>query len=132
MKLNIASIKSNVTLALKSAETYGKAIDDLRKDFKGATHEDTRATLLPLVAHRYGTPLIEGERKAKGTFVLDKEHASYETSRKALGRLVTAILGPKESNRTEPVNPFARAVTQFKTKQQALKAFELAWASKTK
>ena len=129
------SISSLVKLALDAVATYNTGVDGLRAHLSKGTHAEARASLLPHVATYYGTPLLDGQKKALGTKVLDKEHATYEASRKALGRLVHDVMGTapaSTSASTEPVNPFLNAVKKFDgTKAQALKAFEKAWNART-
>ena len=135
MSTKINSIASLVKLALDAVATYNDGVAGLRAHLSKGTHADARAALLTHIATYYGTPLLEGQKKALGTFVLDKEHATYEASRKALGRLVHDVMGtsPKTTSAsTEAVNPFLNAVKKFDgTKAQALKAFEKAWNART-
>ena len=135
MSTKINSISSLVKLALDAVATYNTGVDGLRAHLSKGTHAEARAVLLPHVATYYGTPLLDGQKKALGTKVLDKEHATYEASRKALGRLVHDVMGTapaSTSASTEPVNPFLNAVKKFDgTKAQALKAFEKAWNART-
>ena len=135
MSTKINSISSLVKLALDAVTTYNDGVAGLRAHLSKGTHAEARAALLPHIATYYGTPLLEGQKKALGTFVLDKEHATYEASRKALGRLVHDVMGtaPKTTSAsTEAVNPFLNAVKKFDgTKAQALKAFEKAWNART-
>jgi hypothetical protein len=135
MSTKINSISSLVKLALDAVATYNTGVDGLRAHLSKGTHAEARASLLPHVATYYGTPLLDGQKKALGTKVLDKEHATYEASRKALGRLVHDVMGTapaSTSASTEPVNPFLNAVKKFDgTKAQALKAFEKAWNART-
>ena len=86
----------------------------LRAEFKGKTREDVRATLLPIVAEhkRYGVPLVDGQKKAAGTKVLDKAHPQYEACRKFLTRLVDAVMPAEatESAKKEEVKAPAKLV----------------------
>lgn len=99
-----ASIKTNVHAALSAAVEYGARIAALQVAFKGKTPDVVRAALLADVASfpKYNVPLVAGAGKAEGTLVLDKEHKNYEACRKALGRLVSDIVG-KADARTEEV-----------------------------
>ena len=98
------STKTTVHSVLDAAFAYGSGIDDLRTAFKGQTPDAIRTALLPDVASyvKYAVPLVDGEGKAVGTKVLDKTHAKYEACRKALGRLVSDIVG-KSSAATEEI-----------------------------
>ena len=96
------AIRSTVHAVITAAFAYGDGITSLRSAFKGKSAEVVRAALLADVASfpKYAVPLVAGAGKAAGTSVLDKEHANYEACRKALGRLVNAIIG-KTNARTE-------------------------------
>lgn len=131
------SLNKLVLNALATGEAYTKAIADLKPALKGKTYDSAYALVMPIVAGKYSVPLKDGKGKATGRKVMDKTAKSYEAAKDAVQVILTDCEiyytgKPKTSNRTEPVNPFARIVTKFKTKQQALKAFEEAWASKTK
>jgi len=97
--------KSTATVhaVLTAAFAYGDGIETLRATFKGKTPEVIRAALLPDVASfsKYAVPLVKGAGKAEGTMVLDAEHPKYEACRKALNRLVSAILGKNEAKTEE-------------------------------
>lgn len=98
-----ATTQSTVHAALDSCFTYAEKIAALQATFKGKTAEVVRASILPDVASypKYSVPLVAGSGKAEGTKVLDKEHANYEACRKALGRLVSAIVGKESSGAKE-------------------------------
>ena len=98
-----ATHTTTVHAVLNAAHAYGDGIDALRKAFKGKSADVVRAALLADVASypKYAVPLVDGEGKAEGTKVLDKTHAKYEACRKALGRLVSDIMG-KSSGASEP------------------------------
>ena len=87
------SIAINVTNALNAANAYNDAIVALRTDFKGKDADAIRLGLLPHVAAYYAVPLVDGQKKAEGTKVLDKTHAKYEAAKKALQRLTKDIIG---------------------------------------
>ena len=111
-----ANTQTIVHTALDSAFSYAERIAELQKQFKGKDAEAIRKALLPHVASytKYGVPLVDGSGKAEGTKVLDKEHANYEACRKALGRLVKAILG-ESSGATE-------AAEEIEVPEEILKA----------
>ena len=95
------SINTNtVHAALDSSFSYAEKIALLQATFKGKTAEEIRAAILPDVASysKYSVPLVDGAGSGSGTKVLDKEHANYEACRKALGRLVKAIVGTTSDN----------------------------------
>lgn len=97
------STQTTVHAALDSCFTYAEKIASLQATFKGKTAEVVRAAILPDVAsyRKYAVALVAGSGKAEGTKVLDKEHANYEACRKALGRLVSAIVGKESSGHKE-------------------------------
>lgn len=98
------AIRSTVHAVLRAAFAYGEGIESLRATYRGQTPEAIRAALLPDVASfsKYAVPLVDGAGKAAGTKVLDKAHPNYEACRKALGRLVSAIVG-KADKKTEEI-----------------------------
>ena len=131
------SFNTLVLNALSTGEAYVKAIEALKASLKGKKYDSAYALVMPIVATKYSVPLIDGKGKATGRMVMDRTAKSYEAAKDAIQVILSDCeiyytSAPKKSNRTEPVNPFARIVSKFKTKQQALKAFEEAWASKTK
>lgn len=91
------TIDQIIAEALEFAHLYGDAIETARAHpaLKGKTPNELHPILLPLVAghKRYGVPLIDGERKAKGTKVMDSEHPRYQAAKKALSRLIADIVG---------------------------------------
>ena len=97
--------KALVHAALHAAHTYGEKIEALRKLYRRKSPEVIRAALLPDVASfsKYAVPLVPGEGKAEGTMVLDSDHPRYEACRKALGRLVSDIVGESSAKTEEPV-----------------------------
>lgn len=99
------STQTTVHAALDSCFTYAEKIASLQATFKGKTAEVVRAAILPDVAsyRKYAVTLVAGSGKAEGTKVLDKEHANYEACRKALGRLVSAIVGKESSGHKEEI-----------------------------
>jgi hypothetical protein len=94
--------KTLVHSALSALNTFEEKVEALRALYEGKTPEAIRAALLPDVASfpKYAVPLVKGAGKAEGTMVLDAEHPKYEACRKALNRLVSAILG-KEGGKSE-------------------------------
>ena len=131
------SFNTLVLNALSTGEAYVKAIEALKASLKGKKYDSAYALVMPIVATKYTVPLVDGKGKAKGRKVMKSTAKSYEAAKDAIQVIlkdceIYYTSAPKKSNRTEPVNPFARIVSKFKTKQQALKAFEEAWASKTK
>ena len=97
---NTNNTVNTVHQALDSSFTYAEKIALLQAHYKGKTAEEIRAAILPDVASysKYAVPLVDGSGSGSGTKVLDKEHANYEACRKALGRLVKAIVGVTNDN----------------------------------
>lgn len=87
------SFKTLTTKALNSATSYADAIDGLRKLCAKLDRDAARTEILPIVAAFYKVPLIDGERKAAGTKVLDKDAAAYETAKRAVSKLLSDIYG---------------------------------------
>lgn len=85
-----------------------KSIDALRSLLRAemATLERVavRSVLLPLVAQAHNCPVVAGRQKAYGRSVLDREAAEYETTKKALQRLVDAVLEVERPSRSEPLD----------------------------
>lgn len=92
-----------INAALTAAHDYNEAIVKAREcpEVKGKDADTVRAALLPIVAKKYDVPVIDGERKAKGTKVLDKTAAKYNTAKSALQRLTADIIG-KVADKGEP------------------------------
>lgn len=89
------SLATHINTALSHADAYAEAIEKARTcpEIKGKSREEVRAALLPIVAANRGCPLVDGERKAKGTKVLDRSHANYGKTDKAIQRLTADICG---------------------------------------
>jgi hypothetical protein len=65
------------------------------------TVEDAEPIVTAWAAERHSVPMIEGQRKAKGRMVLDKDAAGYEAAKKARQRVMEALIGDKTSNKGE-------------------------------
>ena len=59
--------------------------------------------ILPLVSAKFSVQLKDGEGKAKGTKVLDKDAAKYEAAKKAAQRLLKDICGSASSGKQEEI-----------------------------
>ena len=95
-----ASINTFVTSALDHAHGFAKAVEGIRAALKGQMSPDVvREKLLAPVASYYKVPLIAKERGEGVTW--DKEHAKFETAKKAHQRLVKAVLGEVVSRKEE-------------------------------
>lgn len=96
-----------VIAALNAAKAYGERIEEAKAhpSIKGKSPEVVRAELLPIVAAHYAVPLVDGERKAKGTKVLDTSAPKYEAAKTALRRLVADICGAGNAKSEEIAVP---------------------------
>jgi hypothetical protein len=108
------SIKSLVASIITHDMAIERDLTDLRTEVEGKSRDDVRQTFLPLVAEhkRYGVPLVDGQKKAAGTKVLDKAHPQYEACRKFLQRLLDAVMPAEatESAKKEEVKAPAKLV----------------------
>lgn len=125
------SIATLTHKALDSATAYAKAIDDLRRACARLTYEKAREQILPAVASFYKVGLVEGQRKAAGTMVMDSDAAGYEKAKRALTRLMAELYEveptPKKSMRlsTEARSAAKAYLAQFKNVQDAIKALRI-------
>lgn len=106
------AIRNNVFAALQVVEEgkklfaqYNEHITALRGDCEGMDRDQARQALIVPIAEFYGCPVQDGERKAKGTKVLDKEHAQYENARKALQKLLDDVVGTASNHKTPAKAP---------------------------
>ena len=118
------TLASNITLALNHALGYADAIDGARKDAKGMTHDQVRAVILPLVSAKFAVPLKDGEGKAKGTKVLDKDATKYEAAKKAVQRLLKDICGGASSGRQEEIEVPAEIIEAAKKLAKLAQKYE--------
>lgn len=89
-----------VSTALTAAHAYGTAVAGIKAALKGHLSPDAvRAALLEPVATFYSVPLIDKTRGEGKTW--DKEHAKFETAKKAHQRLCADVLGKKENQAPE-------------------------------
>jgi len=79
--------------ALKLMDQLEIDLSELQAYFEGDSPELVRASIIWTVAEHYKVPVVEGQRKAAGTYVLDKTAPNYETAKKRLQRLVLKIIG---------------------------------------
>ena len=91
------TFKTYTTKALNAANNYAEAIDGLRKLCAKLDRDAARAEMLPIVAAFYKVPVVDGERKAAGTKVLDKDAPRYLAAKMALQRLLADIYGKPEA-----------------------------------
>jgi len=108
------SIKSNVLKALNAAHSYGDAITSLKTDCAGMSRDAAKVAMLPTVAEFYKVKIVDGQKAAKGTKVLNKDCEGYEAARKALQRLLDDVIGVESSAKHEPVALPAKVTKQVK------------------
>jgi len=99
------SVQSNVTLFCKSKVTKAQAITDLKKELKRKSREAVRSTLMPFVGKFWGVAIVDGEGKAKGSKVFNKDAPKYENAKRDLYDLVKEICGVASSGKKEVVVP---------------------------
>lgn len=127
------SFKTLTTKALNAASNYAEAIDGLRRLCANLDRDAARAELLPIVAAYYKVPVVDGERKAAGTKVLDKNSAGYETAKRAVSKLLNDIYGsttakaePKRQRVSKEVRAVAEAyLSNFESVAEAVKVLRL-------
>ena len=127
------SFKTLTTKALNSATSYAEAIDGLRQLCAKLDRDAARAEILPIVAAFYKVPVIDGERKALGAKVLDKDAAGYETAKRAVSKLLADIYGepktkaePKRQRVSKALRASAEAyLAQFDSVAEAIKVLRL-------
>ena len=125
------SIATLTHQALDAATAYAGAINDLRKACAKLSYEKARAEILPAVASFYGVGVIDGERKAAGTKVLDKDAPRYETAKRALSKLLGELYEtPKAEPKSMRISAETRAaakayLAQFDNVADAIKALRV-------
>ena len=107
------SIQSNVNLFCKSKVAKAQAIADLTKDLKRKSRETVRSTLMPFVGKFWGVAIVDGEGKAKGNKVFNKDAPKYENAKRDLYDLVKEICGSASSGKQEAVVVPKKLVTNI-------------------
>ena len=97
------SVQFNVNLFCKSKVAKAQAIADLTKELKRKSRAVVRSTLMPFVGKFWGIAIVDGEGKAKGSKVFDKDAPKYENAKRDLYDLVTEICGADSSGKREAV-----------------------------
>ena len=118
------TLSTHITTALNSALAYGEAIELARKDAKGMTRDAVRDVILPIVASKFGVTLKDGEGKAKGTKVLDKDAPKYEACKKATQRLLKDICGDASSGKQEEIEVPAEIIEAAKKLAKLAQKYE--------
>ena len=128
--MNTTKLIAAINAGLAAEAAWDKALSDAIKAVGDATRDEVRAVILPVVAAKHKCPTQEGAGKAKGTQVLDSEHANYEAAKSALRRWLKAMFGNVESTGSSETVAFTRAqkaaakafLKLFESKAQAVKA----------
>lgn len=128
--MNTTKLIAAINAGLAAEDAWDKALSNAINAVGDATRDEVRAVILPVVAAKHKCPTQEGAGKAKGTQVLDSEHANYEEAKSALRRWLEAMFGKvKSTGSTEPVKftreqrAAAKAFLKlFESKAQAVKA----------
>jgi hypothetical protein len=128
--MNTSKLIIAINKGLAAEDAWDKALSDALKAVGDASRDEVRAVILPVIAAKHKCATKEGAGKAKGTQVLDSEHANYEGAKTTLRRWLEAMFGKVESTgSSEPVK-FTRAqkaaakafLAMFESKAQAVKA----------
>jgi hypothetical protein len=118
----IASVLSAIASGRKALDKYNEGIRTAREACAGQAPETIRAALLPLVAAKYGVGVVDGERKAKGTKVLDASSARYNTAKSDLQRILKDLCGSQNPDAAKkPSKPTKVRVSA--AEREAFKAF---------
>ena len=118
------ALSTHITTALNSALAYGEAIELARKDAKGMTRDAVRDVILPIVASKFAVALKDGEGKAKGAKVLDKDAPKYEAAKKAAQRLLKDICGDASSGKQEEIEVPAEIIEAAKKLAKLAQKYE--------
>ena len=138
LKANVTKACNALTQTEQGKADYERAVESIKRDIKSKSWDKVRAILLPLVAGVSGVSLIDGEGKAIGTLVLDKDAKNYETARKRLQRLTSAIAvkKPTEDSRMSftkgQLSAVTKALAEFEgeTLDEQIKALKTLLATK--
>ena len=95
---NITTITTITIAALRAGDSLYAHCVKLQGEFKGATKDEVRATLLPIVAQYQG---IETKTQSSGRVVMTGEKQAVNTATVKLNRLVTAIIGKEDGLKDE-------------------------------
>ncbi len=95
---NINTITSLTINALRAGDTLYTQCVHLQAEFKGATKDEVRGILLPIVAKYQG---IETKVQSSGRVVMQGDKQAVNTATVKLNRLVTAIIGKEDGLKDE-------------------------------
>lgn len=102
--ITIRTMLTNVDAALAARDAYFAALKQALAHFAGKSREEVRAALVPIVGEFRAVPIVDGERKAKGTKVFDSSANNYSTAKRDLTRILADICGPVSAD-SEPTKP---------------------------
>ena len=88
----VAMVKSALVNMDKLTDNFA----ELQDYFFGDSAELIRQSIITTVGKHYDVAVVEGQRKAAGTYVLDKDAVNYETAKKQLQRLTAKIMEPSK------------------------------------
>jgi hypothetical protein len=128
--MNTTKLIAAINAGLAAEDAWDKALSDALKAVGDASRDEVRVVILPVIAAKCKCVTKDGAGKAKGTQVLDSEHANYEAAKSVLRRWLEAMFGKVESTgSSEPVKftreqkAAAKAFLKlFESKAQAVKA----------
>jgi hypothetical protein len=118
------TLSTHITNALDNAIAYGESIALARKDAKGKTRDQVRNVILPIVSAKFAVALKDGEGKAKGTKVLDKDAPKYEAAKKSAQRLLNDICGAASSGKQEELDVPAEIIEAAKKLAKLAQKYE--------
>lgn len=118
------TLSTHISTALTHALAYGEAIEHARREAKGMTRDAVRDVILPIVSAKFAVALKDGEGKAKGTKVLDKDAPKYEAAKKATQRLLKDICGDASSGKQEEVEVPAEIIEAAKKLAKLAQKYE--------
>ena len=128
--MNTSKLIIAINKGLAAEDAWDKALSDALKAVGDASRDEVRAVILPVIAAKHKCATKEGAGKAKGTQVLDSEHANYEGAKTTLRRWLEAMFGKVESTASSEPVKFTREqraaakafLKLFESKAQAVKA----------
>jgi len=122
--------------ALKLEDQQEVCIADLQAYFAGDDAEIIRQSIIHIVGKHCECPVVEGQRKAAGTYVFDKDSEHYEAAKKRLQRWVFKIMGdvkakpkasaPKTKKRVDAVKKVLDYINKAKLTPKQLAAVKAA------
>lgn len=102
MQALIINILNAVEAGKAALADYNAAIQAARPALKGKSEDAVRETLKPILSAFYSVPLVEGQRKAKGTKVFDSTAPQYEAAKAALRKITEDLMGKGSDKADKP------------------------------